>query len=98
MKKKMLIFFPNIEINLNNLYKRKDIFLGLLISKYFNINNEITIKNAIEDNNHYINLFGNKYNINNENILIINGKKNELIACYKNENIKNINEIAIFKS
>ena len=29
-------------------------------------------------------------------ILIINGKKNELIACYKNENIKYNNEIVVF--
>ena len=49
-----LIFF-NKEIDLN------DIFSGFLISKYFNINNEITIKDVIEDNNHYIYLFGNKY-------------------------------------
>ena len=91
-----LIFFPNIEINLNNLYKKNVKYLGLLITKYFNINNEIIIKNVIENNSHDIYLFGNKYNINNENILIINGKKNELIACYKNENIKYNNEIVVF--
>jgi len=68
-----LIFFP-YENGLN-INKYDDLFLGIIITKYFN--KEIIINN----------LFGNKYKIKEkeEEIIIIDGKeKFELIACYKN--------------
>ena len=87
-----LAFFPyENELNIN---KYDDIFLGLIITKYLKLNNEIIINNMIIDRG-YINLFGIRCKIKNKNdeILIIDGKdKKELIACYKNEIIVNGNE------
>ena len=78
-----LIFFPNEQdLNINSYDD------GIIITKYLNLNKEIIFNNIIEDNEGYINLFGNKYKIKDkdEEIMIIDGKdKIELIACYKKE-------------
>ena len=86
-----LTFFPYK--NELNLMTYDDSFLGLLITKYLKLNDEIIIKNIIEDNG-YINLFGNKFIINNKNneIKKIEVKDEiELIACYKDDT-KSINK------
>ncbi len=52
----------------------------------------------VEDNEGYINLFGNKYKIKDkeEETMIIDGKeKFELIACYKNEKIDKEDKLII---
>ena len=57
-----------------------------IITRYLKYNKEIIINNIFEDNEGYINLFGNKYKIKDkeEEIMIIDGKEEtELIACYK---------------
>ena len=93
-----LIFLSNLDnINLDKFNEKNKNLLGITLTKYFNINNEITIKNMLVDND-YINLFGNKYEIKNinENIILINGNKNELIACYKKEINSDINKLNIF--
>ena len=93
-----LSFFPyKNELDIN---EYDDLFLGLIITKYLKINNEITINNIIEDRG-CVNLFGNECKINNKNreIMIIDGKdERELIACYKDEIKVNRdkNEIIIF--
>jgi len=87
-----LIYFPYEEkLKIKNY---DDSFLGLLITKYFN--KEIIY--IAEENEGYINLFDNKYKIKDkeEEIKIFEGKEeNELIACYKDKNIENENNLII---
>ena len=95
-----LIFFPyEKEINFN---KYDDSFLGVIINKYLKFNKEIAINNYDEDNEGYINLFGNKYKIKNkeEEIIILDGKnEDELIACYKDQKKDDEDElIALYKN
>ena len=84
-----LVFLPyEKQLNIN---KNDYAFLGLIITKYLNINKEIIITNIVEDNEGYINLFKNKCKIKDkeEEILILDGKdENELIACYKDKKQK----------
>ena len=76
----------------------KDGFLGLIITKSYEIKNEITIKNVIEDEGGKVNLFGKELIIKNksEEIMVFNGKKDDygLIACYKDDEKEN--KITIF--
>ena len=59
---------------------------GIIITKYFKYNKEISISNIIEDNKGYINLFRYKFKFKNEEIMVFNGNSDcELIACYKDE-------------
>ena len=100
-----LICFPyKDELNIDVFYKKK--LSGIIITKYFIKYNEIRIKNIVKykkkDNKEYINLFGNELLIDetNNDIIIIDGKKNNLISIYKeNLNIKEkekVNELNIF--
>jgi len=75
-----LIFLPNEQdLNINK-------YDGIIITKYLNLNKEIAIGNIIEDNEGYINLFRNKFKIDNKELMIFNGNdENELIVCYKDE-------------
>ena len=76
-----LIFLPyEQDLNIN---KYDD---GIIITKYLKYNKEIIINNIIEDNEGYINLFGNEYKIKDidEEIMIIDGKDEiELILGIK---------------
>jgi len=95
-----LVFLPyEKQLNIN---KYDCSLLGLIITKYLNINKEIIITNIIEDNKGYINLFRNKCKIKDkeEEILIFDGKdENELIACYKDKVIENKDKlIALFSN
>ena len=78
----------------------KDGFLGLIITKSYEFKNEITIKNVIEDKEGKVSLFGKELIIKNksEEIMVFNGKKDDygLIACYKDNEKENENEITIF--
>ena len=60
---------------------------GIIITKYLKYNQEIIINNIIEDDEGYINnLFRYKFKIENEEVMIFDGKDElELIACYKDE-------------
>ena len=83
-----LIFFSyEKEINFK---KYDNAFLGLIITMYINFNKEIKISNIIGDNEGYFNLFGNKYKIKKEEIMIFNGKEEYyLYAFYKDTKIEN---------
>jgi len=84
-----LIFLPyEQDLNIN---KYDD---GIIITKYLNLNKEITINNIIEDNEGYINLFRYKLKIDNKDIMIFDGKDEiELIACYKDEKMGDEEEL-----
>ncbi len=92
-----LAFFPyKKEFNFK---KYDNAFLGIIITKYLKCNNEITIKNII-DNNGNINLIGKEINMGkNDEITIIDGIDDiELIACYKEEKktIENQYKLKVF--
>ena len=83
-----LIFLTNLE-NINKFNKKINSYLeGISLTKYFDINNDITIKNMIAYN-FCINFLGYKFIIKNKNIEIVlfNGNQNEFIACYKKEEV-----------
>ena len=91
-----LAFFP-LE---NEIIKYDDGFLGLLITKSFKINDEITIKNVIKDKKETIKIFGKEFQIKNkkEEIMIVDGIKNTrgIIAFYKDEKNEKENELIIY--
>ena len=74
-----LIFLTNLEKTDEFSENNKNYLGGIILTKYFNINNEITIKNMIVNNNN-INFLEKNFIIENEEIVIIPGNKNELIA------------------
>ncbi len=84
-----LIFLANLEKTDEFSENNKNYLGGITLTKYFNINSEITIKNMIVNNNN-INFLEKNFIIENEEIVIIPGNKNELIKCYKNEKIMKI--------
>jgi len=90
-----LVFFPyEKELNIN---RYDDAFLGLIITKYLKYNKEMIINNIIEDNEGYINIFGNKYIIKEEEIMIFNGRdKNILIAYYKDKKLEDKNKLECY--
>ena len=92
-----LIFFPYEKgINTN---KYDNGFLGVIITRYLKYDEDIIIKSIVEDNEGYINLFGNRCKIKNkeEEIMILDGKdENDLIACYRDDKKGNKDELIAF--